>query len=113
MHGTQVARRPVTISVGAGDAGLVARVREGDDRAFEQLYAIHRPRVAAVVGRMVRDHGRVEDLVQDVFVSALRRLRETDGFVAFGPWVAEIARNASIDHLRRAAAAARGLLRRR
>ena len=44
--------------------------------------------------RIVRDHGRAEDLTQDVFVSALRRMRETDRPIAFKPWIYEIAKNA-------------------
>ncbi len=50
---------------------------------------------------MVGDHGRAEDITQDVFIAALRRLRETDRPVAFKPWIYEIARNACIDDFRR------------
>ena len=50
---------------------------------------------------MVHDHGRAEDVTQEVFVSALRRLRATDAPIAFKPWIFEIARNACIDAHRR------------
>jgi RNA polymerase sigma-70 factor (ECF subfamily) len=46
----------------------------------------------------------VEDLVQDVFVIALERLATLRQFGAFGGWLATIARNRAIDHLRRAPA---------
>jgi RNA polymerase sigma factor (sigma-70 family) len=49
----------------------------------------------------VRDAGRAEDLVQEIFLSALRRLRATDAKIRFRPWIFEIAKNASIDHYRR------------
>ena len=46
---------------------------------------------------MVHDHGQAEDITQDVFMSALRRMRATETPIAFKPWVYEIAKNASID----------------
>src|SRR5690349_9246858 len=50
---------------------------------------------------MVHDHGRAEDITQDVFMSALRRMRATQTPIAFKPWVYEIAKNACIDAFRR------------
>ena len=50
---------------------------------------------------MVNDYGRAEDISQDVFISALRRMRETDRPIAFKPWIYEIAKNACIDQFRR------------
>jgi RNA polymerase sigma factor (sigma-70 family) len=85
----------------AEDERLVSAAREGDDRAFEQLYARYRARIRAFALRMTRDPDRADDLVQDVFISALRRLRETDTPISFRPWIYEIARNACIDEYRR------------
>ena len=76
-------------------------VRAGDDHAFERLYHRYHRRIAAYVFGMVRDHGRAEDLTQEVFVSALRRMRQTDRPIAFKPWIYEIAKNACIDAFRR------------
>jgi RNA polymerase sigma factor (sigma-70 family) len=83
------------------DHDLVQAVRAGDDHAFERLYHRYHRRIAAYIFGMVRDHGRAEDLTQEVFVSALRRMRSTDRPIAFKPWVYEIAKNASIDAFRR------------
>jgi RNA polymerase sigma factor (sigma-70 family) len=83
------------------DHRLVAAVRRGDDRAFEELYARYHRRIHAYVMGMVKDHGRAEDVTQEVFVSALRRMRETERPIAFKPWVYEIAKNACIDQFRR------------
>jgi RNA polymerase sigma factor (sigma-70 family) len=77
-------------------------VRGGDDRAFELLYETYHRRIAAYIYGMVGDYGRAEDIAQDVFMSALRRMRETDRPIAFKPWVYEIAKNACIDQFRRA-----------
>jgi RNA polymerase sigma factor (sigma-70 family) len=85
----------------AEDFDLVAQVRAGDDRAFEALYARYQPRITAYVRGMVHDHGRAEDITQEVFISALRRMRGTDTPIAFKPWIYEIAKNACIDAWRR------------
>jgi RNA polymerase sigma factor (sigma-70 family) len=86
---------------GDEDRRLVAAVRRGDDRAFEALYARYHRRIAAYVLGMVKDHGRAEDVTQEVFVAALRRMRETERPIAFKPWIYEIAKNACIDQFRR------------
>jgi RNA polymerase sigma factor (sigma-70 family) len=83
------------------DTGLVAAVRQGDDRAFEELYGRYHSRIAAYVRGMVKDHARAEDVTQEVFFSALRRMRQTERPIAFKPWIYEIARNACIDSYRR------------
>ncbi|MEA2284224.1 MAG: hypothetical protein QOJ21_267, partial [Solirubrobacteraceae bacterium] len=83
------------------DEALVAATRAGDDGAFERLYRRYQRRIAAYVHGMVNDHGRAEDITQDVFMSALRRMRETDRPIIFKPWVYEIAKNACIDAFRR------------
>jgi RNA polymerase sigma factor (sigma-70 family) len=85
----------------SGDRELVEAVRAGDDDAFEELYRRYQPRIAAFVRRKVGDSARAEDIAQDVFFSALRRLRATDAEIDFKPWVFQIATNAAIDHWRR------------
>src|SRR5436190_21575439 len=85
----------------ATDHRLVAKVRRGDDRAFELLYQRYHRRIHAYVLGMVKDHQRAEDVTQEVFVSALRRMRATERPIAFKPWIYEIAKNACIDQFRR------------
>jgi RNA polymerase sigma factor (sigma-70 family) len=83
------------------DHQLVSAARGGDDRAFEQLYSRYQRRIAAYIFGMVKDYGRAEDITQEVFVAALRRMRQTERPIAFKPWVYEIAKNACIDAYRR------------
>src|SRR5918994_815821 len=83
------------------DLKLVALVLRGDDRAFELLYERYHRRIHAYVFGMVKDHQRAEDVTQEVFVSALRRMRATERPIAFKPWIYEIAKNACIDAYRR------------
>ena len=80
---------------------LVAAIRGGNDRAFEELYARYRERIFSFILSKVHDHGRAEDIAQEVFMSALRRMRSSDQTIAFKPWIYEIAKNACIDEFRR------------
>src|SRR3954462_4302438 len=96
-----LAPAPVRAATLQTDTELVAAVRRGDDRAFEELYARYHRRISSYIFGMVKDHARAEDLTQEVFVSALRRMRDTDRPIAFKPWVYEIAKNACIDAFRR------------
>jgi RNA polymerase sigma factor (sigma-70 family) len=104
-RGTMLLDAPAAVTpeatAGPTDLVLVAAVRRGDDRAFEQLYSRYQRRISAYVFGMVKDHGRAEDITQEVFISALRRMRETDRTITFKPWIYEIAKNACIDQFRR------------
>src|SRR5215213_916997 len=86
---------------GPSDHRLVRAVRSGDDRAFEALYTRYQRRIAGYAYGMVKDYGRAEDITQEVFVAALRRMRQTERPIAFKPWIYEIAKNACIDAYRR------------
>lgn len=88
------------VAVDTTDEALVAAVQAGNDQAFEQLYERYRGRIVAYVYGRVGDH-RAEDITQEVFVSALRWMRETKRPIAFKPWIYQIARNACIDAHRR------------
>jgi RNA polymerase sigma factor (sigma-70 family) len=85
----------------ASDHALVGAVREGDDSAFEELYRRYQPRIARFVRGMLRDDTRAEDVAQEAFLSALRRMRATATEINFKPWIYQIARNAAIDSYRR------------
>jgi RNA polymerase sigma factor (sigma-70 family) len=90
-----------TAGTEAADADLVAAVRDGDDSAFEELYRRYHGRISSFVCHMLRDEARCEDVAQEAFMSALRRMRETDCEINFKPWIYQIARNAAIDSYRR------------
>jgi RNA polymerase sigma factor (sigma-70 family) len=84
------------------DHELVRAVRRGEDSAFEELFSRYRSRVRAYASGVLADFDRAEDITQEVFISALRRLRDTERPIAFKPWIYQIAKNACIDELRRA-----------
>ncbi len=79
---------------------VVDRCRSGDQRAFEQVVALHGPRVLRVARLIVRDGAMAEDVCQETFLKAWRRigtLREQD----IGSWLIRIAANESISASRR------------
>ncbi len=81
-------------------SALVGAARRGDREAFGELYQRFAPMVHGVLlARVSRDDA--EDLVQDVFLAALRQLHTLREDAAFPGWLAVIARNRASDHHRR------------
>jgi RNA polymerase sigma-70 factor (ECF subfamily) len=79
---------------------LVRSVLAGDRDMFGRLYELYAPLVHGVLlARMPRSE--VEDVVQDIFLHALRKLHTLRDANAFGPWIAMIARNRAMDFHRR------------
>ena len=84
------------------DTTLVSAARDGDRAAFGRLYDRYAHMVHGILLAKV-PLGEVDDLVQDVFVLALRRLSTLREVGSFGAWLAAIARNLAMDYHRRAA----------
>jgi len=85
----------------ATEAALIEAVRAGDREAFGQLYALYAPMVHGILLARV-PYRDVDDLVQEVFLAALKRLNSLRESAAFGGWLAMIARNRAVDYYRRA-----------
>jgi RNA polymerase sigma-70 factor (ECF subfamily) len=78
---------------------LVEAARTGDRDAFAELYGRYSRMVHGIlIARVPR--GDVDDLVQDVFLQAMRQIRGLREPTAFGGWLAAIARNRGVDYLR-------------
>jgi RNA polymerase sigma-70 factor (ECF subfamily) len=75
------------------DALLVARVKLGDQRAFEMLVVKYQRRIERLVGLMVRDVDLVQDIAQESFIRAYRALPQFRGDSAFYTWLYRIAVN--------------------
>jgi RNA polymerase sigma-70 factor (ECF subfamily) len=92
--------RPVEEPAPATDAAaLVEAARGGDRAAFGELYQRYARMVHGIlIARVPRVD--VDDLVQDVFLHAMRQLAALRDAAAFGGWLAVIARNRGNDHLR-------------
>ena len=84
---------------GDEDEGLIAAAAQGDRKAFGELYSRYARMVHGILLARVRPDD-AEDLVQDVFISAMRQLRVLRTAGAFRGWLAAIARNRAIDYFR-------------
>lgn len=81
------------------EAVLVRAVLDGERERFARLYEMYAPMVHGILlARVPRIE--VEDLVQDIFLHALRKLHTLRDAAAFGPWIAMIARNRAMDFYR-------------
>lgn len=82
------------------EARMVEAVLAGDRDVYGRLYSLYAPLVHGILlARMPRSE--VEDMVQDIFLHALKKLPTLRDANAFGPWIAMIARNRAMDFHRR------------
>ena len=84
----------------AADLELAARCRAGDAGAFEELYRQHARRLFSLVVRMIGSVDDAEDLLQEVFLQAHRKLSGFRGDSALGTWLYRLTMNHCLDHLR-------------
>lgn len=82
------------------EAVLVSAALAGDRDGFGRLYGLYAPLVHGILLARV-PRAEVDDLVQDIFLHAFRKLSTLRDRAAFGPWIAMIARNRAIDFHRR------------
>ena len=75
------------------DAPLIARVKEGDVKAFEMLVVKYQRRIERLIGRMVRDVDLGPDIAQETFIRAYRAIPQFRGESAFYTWLYRIAVN--------------------
>jgi len=86
---------------GFNDARLVEMTREGGHEAFAELVRRYESRLIRVISRFILDPVMVEDLTQEVFLRAYRKLELFDPSRRFGPWLFQIGVNMTLDHLRK------------
>lgn len=86
----------------ASDERLAERAREGSGEAFGELVRRYERPLCSLIGRMVRDRQQAEDLAQEAFVRAWRKLHTYDPARPFRSWMFKIAHNLTLDSLRRA-----------
>jgi RNA polymerase sigma-70 factor (ECF subfamily) len=84
----------------ATDLELAERCGRGDHDAFEQLYRAHAGRLYNLIVRMVSSAETAEDLLQDVFLTAFRKVGGFRGESSLGTWLYRMAVNHCLDYLR-------------
>lgn len=82
---------------------VVARARDGDARAFEQLVRCHQRAMYAVALRILGNPADAEEAAQDGFVAAWRRLPQFRSDARFSTWLYRIVVNQAVSELRRRA----------
>ena len=82
------------------EARLIERVIAGDEDAFGELYKMFAPMVHGIILARVR-RDEVDDIVQEVFLSAYKNLHSLREASAIGAWLAMIARNRAAEFYRR------------
>src|SRR5260370_35239199 len=93
---TQPLSAPAEQSV---EARLIEAVLNGERDRFEGLYEMYAPMVHGILLARV-PRAEVDDLVQDIFLHALRKLHTLRNAAAFGGWLAMITRNRGMDFYR-------------
>jgi RNA polymerase sigma-70 factor, ECF subfamily len=90
----------MTVTAEAADAEIVARTQAGDADAFEALYRRHAPRIYTLACRMAGTPEDGEDLLQEIFLQAYRKLEGFKGEAAVGTWLYRLALNHCLDYVR-------------
>lgn len=83
------------------DADLLARLRAGDDPAFEELVRTLSPQLLAVARTVTRSEADAEDVVQDAFISAFKAVHAFDGRSTLRTWLHRIVVNAALSRNRK------------
>src|SRR5215469_17146107 len=80
---------------------LVSAAKNGDQRAFCELYRRHSSLLKLRIRRVVRNAEDAEDVLQDTMMKAFTHLAEFRGTSAFRTWLTTIAINSSLMLLRK------------
>jgi RNA polymerase sigma-70 factor (ECF subfamily) len=86
--------------VAGSDADLVSRSLDGDVDAFETMYRQHSARVYTLACRMAGSPEDGEDLLQEIFLQAFRKLGTFKGGSTLGTWLYRLALNHCLDYVR-------------
>ena len=82
------------------EASLIRGALAGSEADLEQLFRLHWPRCYRAAFLIVHDHAAAEDIAQEAFLQAVRRLDRFDRRRRFAPWLGTIVANRAIDWAR-------------
>jgi RNA polymerase sigma-70 factor, ECF subfamily len=83
------------------NAELVERAQRGEEKAFEALYHQHKQRVYALCLQMIRNIAEAEELTQEAFLLAFRKIYTFRGESAFSTWLHRLSVNVVLQRLRK------------
>ncbi|HUA12659.1 MAG TPA: RNA polymerase sigma factor [Solirubrobacteraceae bacterium] len=112
MEASALRRQPTLRSLGMpgpmlrmqSDERLIALTRRGNNAAFEVLCSRYQARLLAFCRHMLASREDAEDVLQEVFAAAFNAILADEREINAKPWLYRIARNRSLNHLRRASA---------
>ncbi|MET0026246.1 MAG: RNA polymerase sigma factor RpoE [Candidatus Thiodiazotropha sp.] len=81
------------------DQELVARVQQGDKKAFDLLVLKYQQKITNLISRYIRDPHEVLDVTQEAFIKAYRAIPKFRGDSAFYTWLYRIAINTAKNYL--------------
>ena len=87
-----MAELEATLNATSGDDELIARVRAGDEAAFETLYERYLPRVYPFVSKRVQNRADTEEIVQEVFINIFSSIGSFRDEAPFAAWVLGLTR---------------------
>lgn len=90
-----------------GERALRTRLIAGEDAAYRECYQKYAPKLMRLLGGIVRNKARAEELLQETFVAAFRSIASFRGEVSLGTWLARIATNRAYNAIRDEARAKR------
>ena len=97
--GTSAETPGPTVTGGGDEAGLVARLRASDARAFEELVIAYQHRVFAVAARMLGNRAEAEEIAQEVFLRVHRAIRGFRGDAKLSTWLYSITSRLCLNRL--------------
>jgi RNA polymerase sigma-70 factor (ECF subfamily) len=80
---------------------IIDQCRKNDPKAQMQLYKLYADAMFVVAKRYMKDRFLAEDVMQDAFIKAFKKIDSYKGEVTFGAWLKRIVINQSIDELKR------------
>ncbi len=83
------------------DERLITLIRRGNHHAFEALVSRYQSRLLAFCRHMLSSREDAEDVLQEVFAAAFNAINADDREINVRPWLYRIARNRSLNHLRK------------
>jgi RNA polymerase sigma factor (sigma-70 family) len=86
------------------DERLIALIRRGQHSAFETLFSRYQSRLLSFCRHMLGSKEDAEDVLQEVFAAAFNAILADEREINVRPWLYRIARNRSLNHLRKASA---------
>ena len=82
------------------DQALIERVQQGDKKAFDLLVLKYQNRIMKVLSRYLYDQSEVQDMAQEAFIKAFRKINQFKGDVTFGAWLKRIVINTCLDTIK-------------